>query len=97
MKEHALKTWPGPFQAVLDGRKTYEIRVDDRDYRVGDVLFLREYDPDTDVFYSRAVRALVTYKTPGGEWGLPATLCVLGIQRLDVLLGERAHPGEDGR
>jgi hypothetical protein len=40
---HTLKTWPGPFAAVLDGTKTHEIRVVDRPYAVGDVLHLQEW------------------------------------------------------
>lgn len=42
---HELKTWPGHFDAVAEGRKTYELRRDDRGYAVGDVLRLREWDP----------------------------------------------------
>jgi hypothetical protein len=88
MRTHVLKTWPEPFQAVLDGRKRYEIRKDDRGYAVGDVLRLREWDPTPQTFgYSQAgytqrehtVR--VTYITPAGSWGLPASLCVMSIEK----------------
>lgn len=39
---HDLKTDSAVFRAVANGLKTYEIRRDDRDYKVGDVLHLRE-------------------------------------------------------
>jgi hypothetical protein len=38
---HELKTDPHVFDAVVRGEKTYEIRFNDRDYKVGDNLFLR--------------------------------------------------------
>lgn len=44
MKTHNLKCWPEYFRAVLNGEKTFELRFNDRDYRVGDVLVLEEYD-----------------------------------------------------
>lgn len=45
MKTHELKCHPHFFAAIADGRKTFEIRRDDRHYQVGDLLALREYDP----------------------------------------------------
>lgn len=45
MKTHELKCHPHFFAAIAAGKKTFEIRRNDRDYRVGDVLDLREFDP----------------------------------------------------
>jgi hypothetical protein len=41
-KLHRLKTDPEVYQAVLAGRKTFEIRLNDRDFHVGDELLLME-------------------------------------------------------
>jgi len=43
---HALKTWPAFFEAVLCEDKRHELRKWDREFSVGDVLRLREWDPD---------------------------------------------------
>lgn len=42
---HKLKTWPEYFNEVLRGRKPFEWRVDDRDFKLGDTLVLQEYIP----------------------------------------------------
>lgn len=39
---HELKTDPEVFQALWDGRKTFEIRYDDRAFMEDDDLILRE-------------------------------------------------------
>jgi hypothetical protein len=41
-RAHALKTDPAVFEATRLGLKTCEVRLDDRDYMIGDVLVLRE-------------------------------------------------------
>lgn len=40
MRIHELKTDPKPFDAVYDGRKLCEVRNNDRDFQVGDLLLL---------------------------------------------------------
>jgi hypothetical protein len=94
---HELKTWPGPFQAVLDGTKRHEIRVNDRNYQIGDVLWLREWaepnDPRHDLrefpgYLGRELHVRVTYITAGGQWGLPRNLCVMSIEPTTAAGGE---------
>ena len=40
---HELKILPGFFEDVLAGRKNFEVRKNDRDFREGDLLALNEY------------------------------------------------------
>jgi hypothetical protein len=42
MNTHFLKTDPEVFKMSFCGTKTYEIRLDDRGFKVGDVLMLEE-------------------------------------------------------
>lgn len=42
MAVHELKTDSDVFQAVVKGDKTFEIRRNDRDFQVGDLLVLHE-------------------------------------------------------
>ena len=44
MTEHLLKLNHKYYDAVANGIKTFEIRENDRDYRVGDTLILRRCD-----------------------------------------------------
>jgi len=66
--EHYLKAWPESFQPIRVGLKRFEIRLNDRDYKVGDTLVLAEYIPDSTVaehpgghYTGNSVRAAVNY------------------------------------
>lgn len=66
MTEHDLKTWPEFFQAIVENRKPFDYRLNDRDFKVDDVLHLREYVPPADepsggYYTGRALRKRVTY------------------------------------
>jgi len=58
---HELKIWPEYYRAVADGSKTFEVRVFDRDYRVGDYLLLREWLPSLEEYTGEEARVEVTY------------------------------------
>lgn len=84
MRTHELKTWPEPFQAIVEGKKRFEVREDDRGFAVGDRLVLLEWAPDGSAlrggYTGRRFVATVTYLVPGGRWGLPERLCVMSIE-----------------
>lgn len=46
LMEHDLKIWPQYFEAVRDGRKTFEVRNNDRGFQAGDTVKLRNWSPD---------------------------------------------------
>lgn len=46
LTRHDLKILPFFFEDVISCNKKFEIRKDDRDYKVGDIFFLNEWDPD---------------------------------------------------
>jgi hypothetical protein len=46
---HKLKTWPPFFKDVLLRKKRFELRKNDRDFRVGDEVILVEYDSEMGI------------------------------------------------
>lgn len=84
MSEHILKTWPEYYRAIDDGSKTFEVRLNDRDYRVGDVLNLVEYDPKKDCHLSgRNKRFTVTYILTAEPF-VPRGYCIMAIKPIDT-------------
>ncbi|MBI4406571.1 DUF3850 domain-containing protein [Candidatus Micrarchaeota archaeon] len=55
------KIWPQSFEKILRGEKTFELRLADWECNVGDVLVLREWNPETKQYTDRSVEKTVTY------------------------------------
>lgn len=66
MKVHELKCWPDQFWAIEAGRKRVEVRVNDRDFDLEDLLVLTCYVPSQREFnaYASVLGEYRTYE----EW-----------------------------
>jgi uncharacterized protein YqfB (UPF0267 family) len=58
-----LKIYKEYFEAVLNGSKTFEIRKNDRNYRVGDRIVLNELQDDKKTYTGRHFKGVITYVT----------------------------------
>ena len=77
---HELKIKPEYFQAVWEGKKKAELRKDDRDYNVGDVLILYEWNGEEYTGSAIAVRVTHILRDCA-EYGLADGYCILSIER----------------
>ncbi len=55
------KVWPQYFEKVLQGDKTFELRLADWDCQKGDLLVLKEWDPDEKKYTGRVIEKKVGY------------------------------------
>lgn len=55
------KAWPDFFQKVIDGSKTYDLRLADFDCKPGDILVLKEWDPKTKAYTGRFIEKVISY------------------------------------
>lgn len=85
---HELKTDSDVFQAVIEGKKNFEIRLDDRHFAVGDTLHLLETVSTGAEMLAGAVLeytggdhlAVITYILRGPVYGLQAGWAILSIE-----------------
>ena len=58
---HELKTLPIYFEEVIEGRKSFEVRKNDRNFKVGDMLALNEYDAEKKEYTGNSCLVYVDY------------------------------------
>ena len=76
---HELKIKTGYFEAVKSGLKNFEIRKNDRNFKVGDYVILKEWYHAR--FTGREVKRKITYIYFGsGTYGLSEEYCILGLE-----------------
>lgn len=79
-KIHNIKCEPESFSDIEYGLKNFEIRKNDRDYRQGDYVVLREYDGE---YTGRTLFRAITYVWHGGKYGLSKGYCVFQMSNAD--------------
>jgi len=75
---HSLKIRPSYFNDILSRKKTFEIRFNDRNYQVNDVLILNEFDYHEDCETGRSVHVLIRYIH--SDFGLLSNYLILSFQ-----------------
>lgn len=79
MTHHELKCWPEYYVPLKNGFKSFEVRKNDRKFKVGDSLVLREWDPEISQYTGRQVFKSVTYILEGGQLGIEEGYCVMSL------------------
>lgn len=80
MKVHELKTVQPFFDEVSLGRKTFELRKNDRDFKFGDILILREWSPTMENYMGNDIVVRVTGVLDQFV-GLQQGYCILSITK----------------
>jgi hypothetical protein len=82
-KIHKLKCIQPYFNDIANGIKQFEIRKDDRNFKIGDRLDL--FVGDDEIIesgdYRPHIHVWITYKLTGEEFGLKQGYCALGLTR----------------
>ena len=82
MTEHDLKTTSKFYQDVFLGITTFIIRLNDKDFKVGDILHLMEIDDDGN-YTGNSLRRIVTYTMTKKEHpGILEKYIVMGIDKI---------------
>lgn len=88
MTEHKLKLNQKYFDAVKNGIKTFEVRKNDRDFRIGDTLYLSETKDNGEYVITELglrvdpIKAIVTYILTRDDFpdGVPEGYVVMSIK-----------------
>jgi ASC-1-like (ASCH) protein len=61
MKKIEKKVWSRYFKEILEGKKTFELRLSDFKVKKGDILILKEWDPKKKKYTGREIKKKVGY------------------------------------
>ncbi len=74
-KHHTLKIETEYYQAVERGKKKFELRIDDRSYHTGDMVYFNEVAKGIST--GRGLPAVeIQYILTGGKFGLKKGWCI---------------------
>lgn len=87
MKIHELKVHPSYFIPLCTGEKSFEVRKNDRDFQVGDVLHLRPYNKEKSKIESERFNygyclAEIKHILLGNQFGIEKDYVVMALKVL---------------
>ena len=83
MKLHELKIEDEYFIEVLRANKTFELRKNDRDYQVGDLIHFVDIDGNPS-YNEKLVFQITSVLQNVQEYGLDKDYCILEIKKLEI-------------
>lgn len=81
-RAHRLKTKTEYYNQVKTGYKAFELRKNDRDFQIGDYLFLEEYS-NGKYIGSTPLKFEVIYVLNGPLYGLKKGYCIMQLLSLN--------------
>lgn len=77
--KHELKVKPENYEAISSGKKKFEIRRNDQNYQVGDILCLKEWYRGR--YTGRSLEKVVDYIYEGnGTHGISEKCCIMSLR-----------------
>lgn len=83
MAHHDVKSWPEPFAAIRAGRP-FDLRVNDRHYKVGDQITFNEFDDRLGKRTGEKEVRTITHMVEGTAGAMPP---LQGVTRGYAILG----------
>ena len=78
MINHRIKCVQPYFLEVWNGQKKFEVRINDRNYNVGDIVMMDCFDKESDQITGATMNIRITYLIENFE-GLKEGWCVFGF------------------
>lgn len=86
---HHLKAWRETFEPILSGDRTFDLRLDDRAFKVGHLIEFQEWDPIAKRYTGRKITKTIAYMLYGlseiiardPRWGLKQHYVILSLTK----------------
>lgn len=78
--EHEVKILEQYANINNEGKKPWELRKNDRNYKVGDWIRFHIIDDETKEPTGFSYRRKITYLFKGGEYGLKKGFCIMTVE-----------------
>jgi hypothetical protein len=71
---------------VVRKKNSFEVRKNDRNFRVGDTLILEEWLPNLGKYSGDSLKVKIEYLLQGGVFGIEKDYCVIGFNPENITL-----------